>query len=138
MGKPVHYSDLSKEFRTSDDVLVWREPRVETVSADRTLTVEDANGIFVSGAADLVFTLPATVDGLTFTFYTETLSATTGVSISPVAADQIKGTGITAADDKDLINTAATDAVGDLVTIVGDGSAGWIITNIIGTWAREA
>lgn len=114
------------------------EGDVETLTADRTLTAADNGKTFVSGAADVVVTLPATVEGLHFRFFTSTLSATTGYSVSPAAADKIQGKGITAADNKDLINTAASDAVGDLLEIVGDGVDGWLIVGMLGTWARQA
>lgn len=114
---------------------------VESLAANRTLSRRDSGKAFTSGAADVVVTLPAvdgSLKGVTFTFVTLTLSTVTGFSISPAAADQIKGKGITAADDKDYINTAATDAVGDLVQIVCDGADGWIVVAERGTWAREA
>lgn len=114
---------------------------VVSVTASRTLTAADSGKVYTSGAADLVFTLPAAsavTKGVTYTFVTLTLSATTGLSVSPNASDKIQGKGITAADDKDYINSAATDAAGDLLTIVCDGSDGWIVTDERGTWAREA
>lgn len=111
---------------------------VETLTASRTLTEADNGKTFISGAADVVVTLPITKEGLHFRFLTSTLSATTGYSVSPQAVDRIQGKGITAADDKDIINSAASDAVGDLLEIVGDGSAGWWIVGMLGTWAREA
>ena len=113
-------------------------PAPEVVTTNRTLTREDNGKTFFADAVDLVFTLPPTEAGLTFTFITKTLSASTGVQVSPNAADQIIGNGFTPADDKDAINTAATDAVQDTLTIVGDGSLGWYITGIKGTWARQA
>ena len=75
---------------------------------------------------------------LAYTFIVKTLSATTGAQISPATADAIHGAGLTSVDDKDVINTAATDAEGDMVTIVGDGVDGWWITELEGTWAKEA
>lgn len=110
---------------------------VETKTADYTLTAADSGKVFLAGAVDLVFTLPSTVSGLVYTIVVKTVSASTGCSVSPAAADQIVGNGFTVADDKDAINTAATDAVGDSITVVGDGSVGWYITNVAGTWARE-
>lgn len=111
---------------------------VEVLTAARTLTREDNGKTFVTGAADLVVSLPATEPGLRFTFVTSTLSATTGLSISPVAADKIVAKGITPADNKDLINSAASDAIGDTVTLVSDGVDGWYAVSLLGTWAREA
>lgn len=113
---------------------------VETLTAARTLTAKDSGKVFKTGAADVVVTLPTVapeLKGVTYTFFVETLSVTTGLSISPAAADQIKMKGITAADNKDIINSAATDAIGDSLTIVCDG-ADWIVTSFLGTFEREA
>jgi hypothetical protein len=102
--------------------------------ANYTVTAADTGSVFIANAADLVFTLPSTVVGLTYTFVNAALSGGTGLSISPAAADNInEGT-----DNKDLINSGATDVVGDSVTIVGDGDGGWFTIGKIGTWAAEA
>jgi hypothetical protein len=113
-------------------------PAVLTKTADYTVTEADNGAVILADAVDLTITLPATRAGFRVTVIVATASATTGLSISPAAADQIIGNGFTPADDKDAVNTAATDAVGDLMTLVGDGADGWYIENIIGTWAREA
>jgi len=105
--------------------------------ANYTVTANDAGSTFVAGAADLVFTLPAPSAGLRYRFICGTLSATTGLSVSPGAADKIIGNGFTAVDDKDAINTAATDRLGDMLEVESDGSD-WYITGVIGTWARQA
>lgn len=113
----------------------------QSVGASVTLTAADSGKVFTNSAADVVYTLPAadaSTKGCFYKFVTLTVSGGTGVSISPAAADKIQGTGLTAADNKDLINSGATDAVGDAVTLVCDGVDGYIVTEIIGTWAREA
>ncbi len=102
--------------------------------ANYTVLASESGTIFVVTAADVKFTLPATVKGLIYTFVVKTLSTTTGLQVDPVAADNING----GTDNKDLINTAATDAVGDSVTIIGDGDAGWLTMSKVGTWAAEA
>lgn len=98
-----------------------------------TVTAADSGKTFVSNAVDAVYQLPATSAGLTYTFVAGVLSATTGLSVSPAAVDKI----ITAAkaDNADFINTAATDVVGDSVTIIGDGVDGWLVVATRGTWA---
>lgn len=114
---------------------------VESKAASFTLTAKDSGKLFVIAAVDIVADLPpvdATMDGVFYEFFIATASASTGFSISPAAADQIRGKGLTAADNKDLINTAATDAVGDFVRVTCDGSAGWLVSGTLGTWAREA
>jgi hypothetical protein len=70
------------------------------------------------------------------------------VSISPVAADGISGTfnmSTVVVDagviDKDIINTAATHEPGDMVKLLGTGTAGtaaWIIIASTGVWAAES
>jgi len=114
------------------------QPHAVFAVASKTLTVHEANQTVIAAAVDLVITLPATQAGLEFHFIVDTVSAVTGLSIDPAAADKIMGHAITEAVDKDLINTAATDVVGDSVSLVGDGIDGWYITRITGTWAREA
>ncbi len=115
--------------------------KVNLAAATQTLTANHCGQIF-EGVVDAVFTLPAVAaanKGVFFTFWTGALSSGTGLSLSPNSADSIRGHGLTAVDDKDLINTGATDVVGDSVTIVSDGSVGWVIQGEPGgIWAKEA
>lgn len=108
-----------------------------TKSADYTITVADS-GIRQDISASLVVTLPSTVAGVSYTFRNTGTNGTVQITISPAAADKIQGNGLTAADNKDLVNTLATAKRGDTITIVGDGTDGWLIHRITGTWAREA
>lgn len=109
-------------------------------TANYTVTSEDSGKTIIADAADLVITLPATIAGfeLRVALGPNGLSGGTGLSISPAAADKMMGDGFTPADDKDAILTGATDRIGDAIDIVGDGVDGWLITNVTGTWAREA
>ena len=111
---------------------------VISTAVNYALDRDDSGKVVIVTAADKVVTLPATEEGLVYTIVTGAVSSTTGLSVSPAAADQIIGLGITAADNKDLINTQATERVGDSVTLVGNGSTGWLAINASGTWAREA
>jgi hypothetical protein len=113
---------------------VQKTDLVEIKTASFTVTAQDSGKIYVINAADVVATLPATAAGLQYTFVVQTLSTTTGFGASPVAADSVNG----GTDNKDLQNSAATDALGDSVTIVGDGSVGWWTISKIGTWAEES
>lgn len=117
---------------------VLEEGGVKIITANTTLTDEDHGKLIICNAADLVVTLPATAAGLRFRILTAVVSAGTGTSLSPVAADQIAGNGFTAAVDKDAINSGASDVAGDLIEVTGDGTDGWWLTQVIGTWAREA
>lgn len=109
-----------------------------SIAVSGAVTAAQSGTVFTIDAADVVVTLPSTAAGLTYTFVVLTLSASTGFSLSPAAADAIYGApGVTVADNKDIINTAATDALGDTIQVVGNGTTGWVITNLRGTWARE-
>ena len=113
---------------------------VEPKAANYTVPREESGTTYVATAANLVFSLPPTEKGLQFTFVLAAsgLSAGTGMSVSPQATDKIMGNGFTSADNKDAINTGATDREGDLITVVGDGVDGWYIVDVVGTFAREA
>lgn len=122
-GKPV--------FKVSDNV------KAQTKSANYTMTAADSGFVTYIDTDAKVITLPSTAAGLTYTFVNAGADGTVAINISPAAIDQIQGCGLTAADDKDLINTKATAKLGDSVTIVGDATGGWIIQSMVGTWVRE-
>lgn len=109
-----------------------------TKSVNYTMTLADCGKRTYIDTDAVVITLPATVAGATFEFVNAGNDGVVGFALSPAAADQIQGVGLTAADNKDLINTKATAKKGDLVQIVGDGTNGWIVQVLHGTWAREA
>lgn len=119
------------------------------VTADVTLDLTDC-GVVQNVIADgKVITLPATTAGACFTIRNGGVPVTSGavgtgsnesvlITISPNASDKIQGGDFTAADDKDILNTKATSQVGDEVTLIGDGTDGWIIASMVGTWARQS
>ena len=109
---------------------------VETKAASWTITAADSGKTYIiNGGASVVATLPSTANGLHYRFIIRAVAASgVGFSISPAAADSINA----GTDDKDLINSAATDAVGDSVEIWGDGDIGWFASINAGTWAAEA
>lgn len=116
---------------------------VNLAAATQTLTAAQTGQKFV-GAVDAIFTLPSaalTPRGTWYEFECGALSTGTGLAISPNAADAIGGNGLTVVLDKDLINTGASDRLGDMVRIYCTGVAGataWRIEAIIGTFAKEA
>lgn len=110
-----------------------------TVSAAASPEVREQ--LFIADAVDLVLSLPqahSTTKGHTIVAYVGTVSEVTGLSVSPATGDTIYAKGITAVVSKDLINTAATDAVGDGVTLVSDGASAWFASSLLGTWAAES
>jgi hypothetical protein len=107
------------------------------VAGNKTLAITD-QGVEQVVTANSVITLPSTVVGYSFTVVvgeTSTGKAPT-VSVSPAALDLIAGNGFTAADDKDAICSSLR--AGDRISLVGNGTTGWNITSVTGTWTREA
>jgi hypothetical protein len=105
----------------------------------QTLGIPQSGKTFV-GVVDAVFQLPKAVAnrGLSYTFICGVASAGAGMIISPDAADFIGGYALTVVVNKDLINTPATDVVGDQVTITENAAGtGWLITSKIGIFAKE-
>lgn len=102
------------------------------------------SGTLFQCAVDAVITLPAAtaaMRGVFYRFQCGALSSGTGLSISPAAADGIGGAGLTSVVNKDLINTGATDVLGDEVRIECNGVTGigaWTVTYLKGIWAKEA
>jgi hypothetical protein len=143
------WGDGNLVFYGADGTEIWRldgtnnvavqRRAVNLAAATQALTASQSGQRFV-GAVDAVFTLPAAAaatKGVWYEFETGALSTGVGLSISPAAADHIRGNGLTSTDDKDLINTGATDRLGDFVRLYCDGVDGWVIEAIIGTWAKE-
>ncbi len=116
--------------------------QLQSKGTNYTVLASESGATFIGSAADVVFTLPSTAAGLVYRFITGAVSEGTGLSVSPAAADKIMGScdgvAITSADNKDLINTGATDVLGDSITLMGDGVDGWYIIGSTGVWAREA
>lgn len=112
-------------------------------TANFSVTAKDAGKTFgANSAAQQIASLPASnADsiGMEVTFVLEALpTAGVGFSVSPTATNQIIGNGFVGANDKDAIFSAASDRIGDALTLVADGNGKWIIKSVVGTVAREA
>lgn len=113
----------------------------ETLTGTKTFDAEDCGKLFcVTAAGDGdALTLPAIAAGLSgLTILAVGAFGTTAVTIDPAAADSILGPDITAADDKDLILTKATQRRGDFVELIAGDADGYMVVKKRGTWARQA
>lgn len=119
------------------------------VTEAKTLAITDQGVVQNVKYDNAVITLPATVVGYDFTVRNGGVPKTSGpvgtgddgsakVSVSPNSADLIAGMQVTAADDKDFINTKATAKVGDELRLIGNGTTGWNVQSVKGIWAKEA
>ncbi len=111
----------------------------ETLSANKTFDAQDTGKLFWIDTDATTTTLPAIATG-----YAGGMVVNGGaygavaVNLSPAAADMILGPNITGANDKDLINTKATAKRGDRVKLDLGDADGYVVTSLVGTWAREA
>ena len=136
MAGTWHSGNTSDPRSTKDAEALakYLNPRVATSAVSLTVTAADSGKIYYITAADKVATLPSVADGLTYTFCVNTLGGSTGFSVAPAAADFIQFVNVT--DNTAIVNTAATDVIGDMVTVVGDETlGGWLVTSIVGIWA---
>lgn len=127
------------------DVDVLRDPWGaysvrELLSGTKTFDAEDNGKLFAvdAGADNAALTLPAIAAGLTLTVLFIGAFGTTKGVIDPNAVDMILGPDITGADNKDLILTKATQRRGDFVKLIAGDADGYMVTELRGTWAREA
>jgi len=108
-------------------------------TADLVLTsVQAGQRITVNSATTRTITLPAPAVGLAFEIFVKA-PATGGAGhtiATKGATEKVYAKGITAAAGKGLINTQATGAIGDAVSIFSDG-VDWF-AKLTGTWARVA
>lgn len=95
------------------------------------------SGRLCIGVVDAVYTLPAPTAGVWYTIWTGVASAGTGLTItatSTLIQGKTSPTGTVLADKTNLINSGASDAAGDFVTIRSDGTK-WYVVAQSGTYA---
>lgn len=121
-------------------------PFVKHITANFTVNPRNLDQTIISdSAADLVVTLPPSnhaSKGMRVTCVQRSLSAGTGFAVDPQDADKILGQTIAGVSidpgaGKKLINTGATDVLGDRVTLQADGNGKWYVTGLQGIWAGE-
>ena len=98
-------------------------------------------GAFVQVAVDAqTLTLPAVVVGATFIIVNGVDSTGALLTISPNSSDKflVDIAGAAGTNNKDIINTKATQKKYDYVKLVGLSSDGWLIDEVRGTWVDEA
>ncbi len=108
---------------------------VENITAS-TLTTDlaDSGKVLNFTHATPTVTLHAVADGETLTFR---VGADPQVlTISPAAADGIKGCDATGTDNKDIVFT--NQPIGSYVTLVGGNADAWVISAVSGAFTVEA
>ena len=134
------------KYESTTEGWILMSPFAQTVAAsldqfvvktlDYQVTAADNGTVFAIATDAKTFTLPATAEGLRYTFINTGADGAVLLKVSPAAADAIHY--ITSVDNKAIQNTKATAIEGDFVSLYGDGINGWFVTAIKGTWAKEA
>tara|TARA_R110000751_G_C13654725_1_gene468464 strand:- start:426 stop:851 length:426 start_codon:yes stop_codon:yes gene_type:complete len=112
--------------------------------ADTTLAVATHSaqvGSYVEVYADAkTLTLPAVVVGASFIIVNVMDDAGALLTISPNANDKflVDIAGAAGTDDKDVINTKATQKKYDFIHLVGLSAVGWAIHNVSGIWVDQS
>lgn len=110
----------------------------ETISANKTLDVQDNGKVFFVDTDAKIITLPAEATGIACTIVNIAPFGTVAVNISPDANDMIHVPDIAGTDNKDHINTKATAQRGDFCQIIsGLVATGYTVLNQRGVWAQE-
>ena len=114
------------------------------LGADTTLAVANHSvqvGAYVEVNADAkTLTLPAVVVGASFIIVNSNDDAGGLLTISPNASDKflIDIAGAAGTDNKDILNTKASQKKYDFVHLIGLSDVGWYIHNIRGIWVDES
>ena len=114
------------------------------LAADTTLAVANHSvqvGAYVEVNADAkTLTLPAVVVGASFIIVNSNDDAGGLLTISPNASDKflIDIAGAAGTDNKDILNTKASQKKYDFVHLIGLSDVGWYIHNIRGIWVDES
>jgi hypothetical protein len=114
------------------------------LAADTTLAIANHSvqvGAYVEVNADAkTLTLPAVVVGASFIIVNSNDDAGGLLTISPDSSDKflIDIAGAAGTDNKDILNTKASQKKYDFVHLIGLSSVGWYIHNIRGIWVDES
>jgi hypothetical protein len=106
----------------------------EDISASTLTTDLNDSGKVLNFLATCVVTLHAVAAGETLTLRVGAPGIT--LTVSPAAADGIKGVDNTGTDNKDIVFT--DQPVGSYVKLIGGNATGWIISEVSGAFTAEA
>lgn len=101
-----------------------------THTGNHTMTAADVGRLHLI-TANAAMTLPATSAGRSYSFLVQGSAA---LSLDPNSNDKIVGAGAAGTDNKDFYLSGD----GAFIRIVGDGTHGWEIVEVAGTFSREA
>jgi hypothetical protein len=126
----------------STGLQMFAGPTVTTYTAAATLSTTQAGKIVNCTTDAVVFTLPLASTSMAGLSYTIRNTASAGGALLVVrtnaTTELICGNGsATGAAICAAVNTKATQAYGDQITLVNSGAVLWHLSNVVGTWAMS-
>ena len=144
----MNAADLANRVNVlKHDIQVVGKRPTQTLTTETTKTIKDTESgtMFVQmlGSGTQTYTLPTPVAGLTYTFVCG--HASSEILINPGTSKAIvgkihaaqDGTGLAPAAGTGIKNTAATNVVGDSLTLTALDTTTWYITAQTGLWASQ-
>jgi hypothetical protein len=124
---------VTTSFQNGIDGVPSDKNRTELVSGNKTLTAADSGKTFLVSGGTSIFSLPAWVPGVVYTFAFIGNDGGGQIQVSPSSAQSIAAGGVASVADKDLIMASATIKRGDYVTLIGGwgGAGGGTTTHYI-------
>lgn len=121
---------MRTESLSIDGVLNQTTAAVTLQAKDDGLTVQ------ANASATVTVTLPLAAPGMNFRVLVGQLPGSgAGTTLTPNAADKFQGNGFNAKTaGQTIVNSAATDAIGDLLDVQCITAGVWYVVNKIGTW----
>lgn len=107
----------------------------ETLSANKTLDIEDNGKAFFVDTDAFTITMPAVATPVNCKIVNIAAFGVAIVKIAPAAADKIQGPNLPGTDNTALNNTKATARRGDFVKLVTGDANGPIVAELRGIWA---
>lgn len=131
-------------FSVSQSGIIYRATYSGLATNNNQLATTGSGTVYVATATsgEQNFSLPtAATAGLVYTF----VAADAGgeIRVNPITGQTISikasegGASVVTAAGTGIKNTAATNVVGDLITLVSDGGTNWWMINQSGTWASQ-
>ena len=110
---------------------------VQAITGNLTLVPKDSGKVIMcNAAAGNTITLPkASYGKMRFRVVLMVDVTSNQVRLTPDAADTFKGNRLSKTAGQNLDSGNATDAAGDFVEIISDGTTNWYISAVKGTWA---
>lgn len=144
-AQAMTWNNSTQEFKLYDDtgtsvfevdngIVETFQRRVENVTADQTLTVDESNKLITNlgDTANHTQTLPTTAEaGISYTFF---VSASWQLRIDPATNDKIICHGLSGLADGEYMWSSS---IGSTVTLTRQSDGDWLVTSFNGSWAEQ-